>query len=340
MEDTIVQIWEPALESGSAPKMVASGVVVGNGTQVLTVINYEDFTPGSLLVILPGQVESKATVEAIDPRTSATLLKLENARLPIMANTGDVQTIRPGNPVFINGWSYSNASELTFSKIPATVSNYQASLLSFNVVMSQEEILKGGRGVETPGSIVTDEKGNVIGLVGTFYKKLIPKVVPVGWIPPVISINDAIALLSPNVGKRPFMSGPIISTLIHQQGRKGYVSGILDSASNYEDMTVAVQELLKEIGEPLINDIAPEDYVKLTFRENVDGILLTLVWAQPVNLQNRNGQFQAKAKWVGIQWGRKEGAPNRLFYGNETYKIQGVFELHADITKLAKAVEP
>ena len=140
IEETVVQVWEPSPTTGEPATLVAFGVSVGDGNQVLTVLNYEDYVPGNLEVVLPGYGRFNASVQAIDPRTGATLLKLEEANLPV-ATIGDTSVIKPGQSVFIHGWS---GSEDTFKKTPATVSSEYNIPLCFNVNITQEAKESGG----------------------------------------------------------------------------------------------------------------------------------------------------------------------------------------------------
>ena len=71
--------------------------------QVLTVLDYEDYTPGPLEVISPKYGTFNASVQAIDSRTSATLLKLESGSLP-PARTGDASELQSIHDVFVKGW--------------------------------------------------------------------------------------------------------------------------------------------------------------------------------------------------------------------------------------------
>jgi hypothetical protein len=64
-----------------------------------------------------------------------------------------------------------------------------------------------------------------------------------------------------------------------------------------------------------------------------------MVFPRPVNLCNSAGNVLAQAKWVGIQWGRNDGGPNRVFYGSVTYNLEGSFEITGDISSLESAVQ-
>jgi hypothetical protein len=336
-EETMVQVWEPSPTTGEPATLVAFGVSVGDGSQVLTVLNYEDYTPGNLEVVLPGYGRFNASVQAIDPRTSATLLKLEGANLPV-ATIGDASAIKSGQRVFIQGWA---GPENTFKKTPAIVSSECAIPLCFNVYITWEELESGGW-ISEQGALVTDNKGRVLGLVGTFYSKLSPVLGFLGWVPPVVRIDGALELLSPDFAQQPWANGPVISTITDRDwgGARGYTSGVLSSLSSYENMTLAIQDLLVAVGEPLADDDLPQNYHSLAWPMpgSADGTLLTVVYVRPVELRNTDGELLAQAKWVGIQWGMSEGKPNRLFYGREPYIVDGGFVLSGDVTSLENSL--
>ncbi len=84
--------------------MVASGVAVGDGTQVLTVLDYIHSPPSQVSVATTDGTRYQAFVVALDPRTSVTLLRVEGIRLP-MNSLGNSQTaIEVGQAISIQGW--------------------------------------------------------------------------------------------------------------------------------------------------------------------------------------------------------------------------------------------
>lgn len=338
VDDSIVQVWEPATATGKSSALLAFGVVVGDGSQVLTVLNYEDYTPDSLEVVLPGQGKYKASVEAIDPRTSTTLLQVEGARLPVAA-IGDSATIKPDQPVLIRGWLST-----MFQKSPALIASYPgATTLYFYVNLTQEALDKGGWGVFEQGIAVTDVKDSVLGLVGPVYNKLILSTGgPIGCIPPVVSINSALELLAPDVGSQPWAKGPAFSLITTKDSLTGHAPS-QPPIANYNKMTEDIQTLLGTVGEQLPTSELPSDYRSISWGDpqSTDGTLLSVVYPRPVELRDTNGQLVVEAKWVGIQWGRSKGKPNRLLYGNiqhGAYIVEGGFTLKGDISALATAI--
>lgn len=333
VDKTIVQVWEPSNASGESDELEAFGVVVGDGSQVLTVVNYEEYNPGELEVVLPVRGKYSASIQAIDSRSGATLLKLKDARLPA-ATLGNSTTINTGQQVIIRGWT---GPELVYKKTPALISSFQYTLpLAFNVDLTDEARQEGGW-VSAQGAVVTDEKGNVLGLESIDYYRLAPRLGYMGYIPPIISINSALELLAPDASQQPWANGPLLFNVNAKNGRSGVYDGFVN---DYATVANAIQNVLTELGKPLsASDLPPQGYFWYAWpNESSDGTLLTTVYPRPVELRDSEGKVLVQAKWVGIQWGRSEGKPNRLFYGTVAYTVAGSFEIVGDVTNLASAV--
>jgi hypothetical protein len=339
IDDSIVQIWDPAGGITGGPALIAFGITAGDGSQALTVLDYEDYSPGELEVKI-NKHTYKGVVQAIDPRTSATLLNIEGLKM-LPAPVADSSMISSTQKIIIRGWlgDKLKKEQAEITQIPSVTE------LHFNVSLTQEEVEKEGWGVFFMGTPVTDENDRVLGLVTPFYNKLVFHSIPLGWIPPVVCINSAMELLNPDAAVRPWVDGPVLTTLTVKNRTYGYNSGILSYVSDYPAMTAAIRELLQTLGEPLAYGELPENYNKLVWPESTDGTFLTMVYARPVELKNTNDDLLAKAKWVGIQWDRSEGRPNRLMYGwvdkiSSEYHVQGGFALKGDITGLEKTLHP
>jgi len=95
VDEAIVQVWDSDI-------LAATGIVTGDGSQVLTVINFEESVPNGLDVVAAGSDRYHASIQAIDPRTGVTLLKIEATSLPV-ASTGDVTSLVP-NQQLIARW--------------------------------------------------------------------------------------------------------------------------------------------------------------------------------------------------------------------------------------------
>ncbi len=332
LEKSMVKVFE----TGASESPVAFGIVVGDGNQVLTVLDYEEYTPtpGSLEVIAATGDRFSASVKAIDPHTSATLLRVEGAELP-PCSTGDSANMRRGQEVFVQGWH----SGTTFKKASATISYLSDWPLNFHVDISHEA-MKTGNAVTGQGAAITDVVGNVIGLTGTVYNKLIPILGGPGIIPFCVPINSALELLDPDAAGRAWAEGPAVTTILAESGGTSVLGNILPSVSAYDLMTEAANELLATLGKPLDdNDALAEHYLLFTWPPPTDGILLTLCYPDLQELRNINGKLIARAKWVGLQWNRSEGKPDRLFYGTEPYEVEGIFELTGDTAYLESTLK-
>ena len=106
IDDYVVQIWQPGTVSGEPEALLAFGIVVDDGNHVLTVLDYEEDTPDKLLVVSPEYGTFNASIQAIDYRTSATLLQLQDANLPV-AEIGDISSLASNQSqrVYIRGWA-------------------------------------------------------------------------------------------------------------------------------------------------------------------------------------------------------------------------------------------
>ena len=69
VKDSIAQVWVKYASADTAT-FEALGILVGDGTTVLTVIDYEDFTPGEAEVRTQDNRTFSATIQAIDARTA------------------------------------------------------------------------------------------------------------------------------------------------------------------------------------------------------------------------------------------------------------------------------
>jgi len=337
VESTIEKSMVQVFETGEPAVPVAFGIVVGDGNQVLTVLDYEDYTPASdsLDVVASTNDRFSASIQAIDPRTSATLLHIEGADLPAV-KTGDSAALEQGQRVFIQGWQHLS---VLFKKVPATASYPSDWPLAFQVSVNLKET--GNEGwANDRGAAITDEDGNVLGLAGAYYNKLLPIPGRPDVIPQCVPINSALELLAPDAASRAWADGPVATTLLAGGRATVFLSGILPSLSAYEQTTETIQELLGTLGRPLDDDDElAQHYVIFISPPPEDGILLTVTYARLQELRSPDGELLARAKWVGIQWNRSEGKPNRLFYGIKPYDLEGIFELTGDTGDLEKALQ-
>ncbi|MFA5309482.1 MAG: hypothetical protein WC370_08385 [Dehalococcoidales bacterium] len=323
----MVQIWLPDAAEDSP---LAYGLAVGDGSQILTVINYEGDIPDDLLVGLPGKTRYHASVQAIDPRNSATLLKLEDAGLPAIV-IGAPDAFKSGSEVVIYGWPGPDYNKLEKRK---------AFFRGYGFIADQEE----GTYVAYPGAAVTDKDGKVIGVIGTFYDAFTIRLGYPGMTPPVIDIHDALELLSPDATGQPWAKGPVYSLITTRES----VTGRAPSApppENFIKITMALQSLFSKMGETLPDSELPTDYRSMSWGapDTLDGTLFTVTYPRPVELLNTSGRVVTEARWVSIQWGRGEDKENRAFYGHfnrGSAVVDGGFLLSSDTAELENAITP
>ncbi len=326
---SIVQVWIPTRITGEPAVWVSFGIVVGDGNHVLTIMDYEEYSPGDLEVVTRDQERYNASVQSIDPRTGMTLLKLEGTNGLPVASIGSL----PKYPQTVLIWE-STDSDWTVPK-SLTVSSVRALGPLFFGAFDKSAFWGGVD--PAPGAVVTDKKGRVLGLAVPLYERLVMRL---GTPPALIaSIDSALELLSGDAVQRPWADGPVLSAAIASRGPlNGYSAGILSTPSDYDKMSIALLDLLGKLGEPIAtDDLNLNDQ---SWYGSLEGTMLVVVYPWPVDLKGADGQVLAQAKWVGIQWDRSEGKPNRLIYGDVAYTIKGGFVIAGDISNLLQSVPP
>jgi len=329
VKDSIVQVWVKDASAGTAT-FEALGIPVGDGTTVLTVIDYEDFTPGEAEVRTQDNRTFLATIQAIDARTGATLLKLDSGSLPPIA-TRDPATLKANEPLTF--WAQNKSDP-----VPAPtniIGNPSTSPLSFEIGLPGRGFDTAG--IITQGGVVIDRSGKVLGLEGVSEDNLtlmIGFVGELGYIPPIISINSAVELLNPNANQQPWANGPFILLYSLKNGNHGYFNF---SNSNYPSIANDITEVLNGLGGPIALTDLPQYFPYASGNQDsnqMDGSLLTAVFPNPVNLRGTDGTVLAQAKWVSIQWGRSDSKPSFVVYGSIAYTAEGGFEITEDPASL------
>jgi len=323
IDDYVVQIWQPGTVSGDPEILLAYGIVVDDGNQVLTVLDYERDTPDKLLVIHK-YWRHDASIQAIDYRTSATLLQLQDANLPV-AEIGDTSSLASNQRVFVGGrvyWTNECMECSANAYIPAYISD-NISPLFFSISIPWTigiTITKGKDWDSESGAVITDKDGKAIGLLGRYQSKLQPLMVqPPGYIylPWAINIDSALELLTDTS----HTNGPAISIIFRKLAIDGgiglggidIVPGDALPVNDIENLATNITGLLDELGEPLpIDDLAQYSSGLPWGFYPEEGIMLIAAFTYPVELHDSGNNLLAKAKWIGIHWDRSEGKPNRL----------------------------
>ena len=333
---SIVQVWIPNLATGKS-EFVSLGVIVGDGTMILTVINYEDYNPGDVKVVSSANDEFVATIQAIDSRTGAILLKMGTGKIPVV-NTRDAATLKVGEKLTILGQANSSfklkPTEVLVTDIPP---NFSA--LGFSVILPQSTINGGDyAGAQNQGAVVTDQSGKVLGLESIYTTHLVMRLGGPGYIPPIISIKAALEDLSPETTNQPWANGALLFAA-NVGSKSGNYNGFV---REYVPVATAITPVLGELGQPLAISDLPQNFTSYIDAKqgtySPDGSLLTTVFPRPVELRDSAGKVLTQAKWVAIQWGREDGKPNRIVYGIVAYVVEGRFEITGDINGLENYV--
>jgi hypothetical protein len=336
VDDYAVQIWEPGLVSGEPEGPLAFGFVVGDGNHVLTVLDYEGDTPDKLLVVSPEYGTFNASIQAIDYRTSATLLQLQDANLPV-AEIGDTSSLASNQSqrAYIRGWVGGNNR---YMKCPANAYfSGNISTLFFSVNLLEEVIEKGKGWVSMPGAVITNEDGKAIGLLGRYWSQLALILLYIGYLPRAINIDSASALLTDTR----HTNGPAVSVILTESDFRDIVPVNALSVNNIENLATNITGLLGELGEALpLDDLAQySSGLPIGFHPE-EGVMLIAAFTYPVELHDVDNNLLATAKWVGIQWDRSEGKPNRLIYGSTAYVVEGAYSIEGNISGLVQLLEP
>ena len=357
-DDYAVQIWQAGTVIGEPETLLAYGIVVGDGKHVLTVLDYERDTPGQLLVVSSKHRSYGASIQAIDYRTSATLLQLQDANLPV-AEIGDTSSLASNQRVYVGGQIHWT-NECTECSANAYISAYFAGnisplFFSINVPWKTSMAITKGKDWDSEsGAVIIDEDGKAIGLLGRYPSKLDLLVsYPPGYVylPWAININSALELLTDTS----HTNGPAISIIFRKLTFDGGIGlGGIDIVpgdalppgdallvNDIENLATNITGLLDELGEPLpIDDLAQYSSGLPWGFYPEEGIMLIAAFTYPVELHDSGNNLLAKAKWIGIHWDRSEGKPNRLIYGSAGYIVKGAYSIEGDISGLVQLLEP
>jgi len=284
-------------------------------------------------VISPKYGRFDATIQAADYRTSATLLQLEGANLPVAETGSDIAMPEAKEQVYVCGWDGDEQI-----KAPLNAAYYEkVAPLFFPVALRQETIGSDWNVSGETGSPIVDDEGRVIGLLGNYWSKLLIHLGgPLDHYPELaVSIDSALGLLNDSSYTHGLAKAVFFA--------HGFNNDIVPGPSPHtpintlEGMGSAVEELLGQLGTPLPFDDMTK--VPLLFREG-DGIMLTVAFTFPVELRSSDGSLLAEAKWVGIQWDRDEDKPDRLLYGSSTYIVKGAVSIDEDMGELLRVLQP
>jgi len=270
----------------------ARGLAVGDGSQVLTVWDFEASHANNFQVIAPGGEVYEASMQAFNPQAAMLLLKSEGMKLTA-ASIGEIDEISSGQDVLASTIGPDGAVSHDLATIALIPDNPQIFLSLPNPMESQAFI--------GTGAVVTDIQGNVLGMVGIDYMTLFPHPHTNPFIPAVVGADVIQDLLSPANGQPFLYNGPLQALI--SWGFGGASNGFF---GNYDTIAQALTEAEEKLGAPLpASELG--DYKRAAGMEGPrDGLALTVAYAWPVNLRSEEGESVASARWVTIQWGRSE----------------------------------
>ncbi len=329
INSSLVQVW-----IGS--ELEATGIAIGDGSQVLTVIDYEIFTPQDVNVITPDGTNLTATIQQLDPRTGATLLKTESTKLPPFTAFNTESPV-PEQPLVAIWWGQDYQKGVISQKLETTGLlvgyAFRRPPLVFGVYFPTESLENFV--YIRQGAIITDEQGRVLGLVGVNYDTLFTHSSPPGMVPGVIKIESALELLAPDFASRPYANGPLMIVIVNELAT-GIHNGYF---TNYDAVTEVMQQTFHRVGAALPpEELPPSGFAATMSSKNGDALMV--VYPRPVQLTSENGTVLAQAKWVNIIWNRDGGQPNQLFFGSGQMVVEGGFQMPDDLSELLKAIDP
>ena len=157
VQESLVQVWsDPSAPTGATS--LASGVVVGDGLHVLTLmtfVGYVRYKPGPLQVAATGGKRYDATIEKFDPQTGFTVLRLQSA-----LTAGAVGQVTGENETVLtwewNGSRWTVTNRMRVETIPGRPPDP-----SFFYITTGDPLYGP---LLSGGTVVTDEAGKVLGL--------------------------------------------------------------------------------------------------------------------------------------------------------------------------------
>jgi hypothetical protein len=296
------------------------GVVVKDGSHVLTLIDYENYISSSLSVVTMDGKAYSASVQSVDPRSGLTLLQLD-----VNINLKPVSLSElPNKGQTVRFWESDSQGKMILSSLEVTSKQTTESLFfSLAGDFATGPILQAG----TP---VINSNNQLLGLAMPTHNRLAAMTALPN--PLIASVNGANLLLSGDINSQTWSHGPVLTSFAGQGHIFGYASGILTSPSDYDQMTAVLTNLMGNLGQPITTDDL--NLTNTGWYSSLDGTILVCVFPVEHNLKNTSGDSLGIARWVGLQWGRNEEKPNRLIYGNIPYIIEGGYELPQDLIML------
>jgi hypothetical protein len=325
IDQAIVQVWHYAADSNC--QLLASGLIVRADGAVLTVLNYED-PIDPLVIFAPDRGSWPATIVAVDPRTSATLLKIDGHDLP-MALLGDSDQLTQAQSVTVRGWEYLDDQASPYRRQDSTIdlSNpFSQEHLTFNLEWRDDPAAIQWRVGQ--GGAVVDEQGRAVGLTATYYVHG-PRIM--GLNASAIALNTALDLLAPDVAQREWATWPVT-----WQANSGAGHSMM-ACGTYCDMNAQVARAAQQAFGYLGATIPIAAPITNTWELAAGGQTLNLLYPRPIELHGSDKTVSARL--VVIRW-NEDGTLPRVYWGTQPTQLDGAFSLNGDLTSLQKLVQP
>jgi S1-C subfamily serine protease len=325
VDQAVVQIWHYA-EDGNC-QMLASGLIVRADGAVLTVLNYED-PIDPLVVFAPDRGSWPATIVAVDPRTSATLLKIDGHDLPI-APLGDSSQLTQTQTVTVHGWEYPDDQTSLYRRQVSAIdlSNpFSQEHLTFNLEWRGDSDTIQWR--SSQGGAVVDEQGRAVGLTATYYVHG-PRIIGLGA--SAVTLNTALDLLASDVVQREWAMWPVTWQANSGTGHS------MDECGTYCDMNAQVARAAQQALGYLGATIPIATPITNTWELAAGGQTLNLLYPRPIELHGSDQTVSAR--FVVIRW-NENGTLPCVYWGTQPTQLDGAFSVNGDLTSLQNLIQP
>jgi hypothetical protein len=325
IDQAIVQVWHYP-EDGNC-QMLANGLIVRADGAVLTVLNYEaPIDP--LVVFAPDRGAWPATIVAVDPRTSATLLKIDGHDLPVTP-TGNSDQLTQAQSVTVRGWEYLDDQTSPYRRQGSAIdlaSPFSQEHLTFNLEWRDDPAAIQWR--VSQGGAVVDEQGRAVGLTATYYIHG-PRIQALSA--SAIALNTALDLLASDVAQREWAMWPVTWQANSGAGHS------MDACGTYCDMNAQVARAAQQALGYLGSTIPIAAPITNTWGLAAGGQTLNLLYPRPIELHGSDQTVSARL--VVIRW-NEDGTLPRVYWGTQPTQLDGAFSFTGDLTSLQELVRP
>jgi len=185
-ENSMVAVWSSEDNAGIIRGPIAYGLVVGDGTQILTVFGDDEGVPQALFIGIPGKTKYPVAVKAIDANNHVALLQMSEKIFSPAAIPEEHEYLQ-GTTFVLHGWSIGDYTRMDRREIGFPVEGGSG-------------MMKDGLGPynDKPGALITTEDDEIIGLLGIRKPSSDPESILLGGpgiTSPMVDIHDALLIL-------------------------------------------------------------------------------------------------------------------------------------------------